>query len=617
MHRQNESFTGLPFQITGGSQIAQGEGKYALSVSNPSACLFFGPSRAAGVNRVQDAVYCLCVSKKTTEISCNDRLWILPEQNMPGPTVCITGQGVKTAKSHAVGLEVLLEPGEYTLLLYPHRPVCSILGDGLSLTFEGGDVLEKTYAHFYWDTLIPSVIEQTDGREYPVSSGYVVSTLQPGEYAGTYPDVDHEFQCKGRLALPGICELSVVERMMNLQFRMMREDPIGLWRNPCAVQPNGVREYHVRRDSLDRKENAEMFLITGNVEILQTAWLYYAATKNKTWLRDHIEELEGAASLLEHLTDKNGKLWSDVYYEDQVIKDGMECMSAAMAARGLACLVELEGVLARGEQAKSYKRLSQLIAKTLVKPMPDGFWDLENKRFIDWIDRHGQVHDHIHLLANCLPVLFGYATRDQTDAVHALIREHFSELQRFPTFLSPCIADYTDSEIGSGGPYDLCAAGRYWCWDAAYWAAINRGDILLEQLMKVARQAETDGYRMGERYDMNHVYYQDHKNWHGAPYYYEYPCVFIWVLIHDYLGVSCGIDTDLVISPRLTGYGSVSLDVYSLAYQYTPGCFTIWNQGGQERSFRLDIGALSPAGKGNTPAVFTLAAGEKRSFSLT
>ena len=604
----------LPFETVGRlNQIS--ETKFQLLAGHHQP-IIFGPSYAAGVKHTGDEKYCLCVSERTVQIQCDGLLWILPQDSECGNAVCISGQGTKTARSLPTGMQVELKPGEYTLILYESRPVCNILGDAVSLHFEHGDLLEKTYARFYWDTLIPSVIEQTDGLLYPNSKGYVISTLAKGEYAGTYPDVDHEFQCKGRLALPGGLELSVVERMMNLQFQMMREDPTGLWRNPCAVQPDGTREYHVRRDSLDRKENAEMFLVTGNVEILQTARLYYAATKNKAWLIEHIEELEGAASLLKHLTDKNGKLWSDVYYEDQVIKDGMECMSAAMAAYGLSCLADLESVLLRTEQEARYRCLSSTIAQTLVRPIPAGFWDEENQRFADWIDRHGQVHDHIHLLANCLPVLFGYAGKEQENAVHALIQAHFLEYQRFPTFLSPCIADYTNSEIGSGGPYDLCAAGRYWCWDAAYWAAINRGDILLEQLLQVARQAELDGYRMGERYDMNHVYYQDHQNWHGAPHYYEYPCVFIWVLIHDYLGVSGGMDTDLDLTPKLTSHGTVSLGAYSLSYEYAPDFFTVWNQGGQERTFRLDLGALSSLGNGKTPVVFTLAAGEKRSFPM-
>ncbi|MNR44517.1 hypothetical protein D3C85_1632710 [compost metagenome] len=26
-----------------------------------------------------------------------------------------------------------------------------------------------------------------------------------------------------------------------------------------------------------------------------------------------------------------------------------------------------------------------------------------------------------------------------------------------------------------------------------------------------------------------------HKNWHGAGHYYEYPCVFSWVFLHEYV----------------------------------------------------------------------------------
>ena len=47
--------------------------------------------------------------------------------------------------------------------------------------------------------------------------------------------------------------------------------------------------------------------------------------------------------------------------------------------------------------------------------------------------------------------------------VDALIHRDLDEFQRFPTFLSSRSAEYTDSEIGDGGLYDLCAAGRCWC----------------------------------------------------------------------------------------------------------------------------------------------------------
>ena len=58
-----------------------------------------------------------------------------------------------------------------------------------------------------------------------------------------------------------------------------------------------------------------------------------------------------------------------------------------------------------------------------------------------------------------------------------------------------------------------------------------------------------DGYVEveGERYDMNYVYYIDDKNWHGAALYYEYPCVFLYVLVAQYLGVDFGFDCDVII----------------------------------------------------------------------
>ena len=98
-----------------------------------------------------------------------------------------------------------------------------------------------------------------------------------------------------------------------------------------------------------------------------------------------------------------------------------------------------------------------------------GFWDASKNRFVDWVDRNSVSHDHIHLLAIRLPSLFHYTKPEQEDGVDRLMEECFLEFQRFPSFVSAQIADYTGQEIGSGGPYDLCAAGKIWCWDLEYW----------------------------------------------------------------------------------------------------------------------------------------------------
>lgn len=481
-------------------------------------------------------------------------------------------------------------PGEPVWNVYDGLPDCDLEGNSITLDFEHGEQLRKTFYHFYWETLLPSVVERTRAVSYPVSDGYVVSTLQEGAYAGTYPDVDHEFQIKGRLAMAGETELSIVRRMMELQLKMMEEDPEGAYRDPCAVQPDGTREYHVRRSSMDGRENAEMFLMTGNIEIIEAAWYYYAASKDRDWLERNVEGLEHALSLVESCIDSRGRLWSDVYYEDQVIKDGRECMAGALAARSFELMAQLESLLERRDQETHYRETAKKLGEALGKASPIGFWEESKGRFIDWIDRNSVVHDHIHLLANELPVLFRYADEEQVQGVERLMETYFGEFQRFPSFVAARIEDYTDSEIGSGGPYDLCAAGRYWCWDFAYWKDRGRSDILEQQLLTVCRQAKLDGYRMGERYDMNHVYYISDYNWHGAAHYYEYPCVFIWNLISGYLGISFTPEADLRIEPMVNREGRVRLDSprYGIEYEIRGNELVVTNLLAGERTYLIN-----------------------------
>ncbi|GIF23526.1 hypothetical protein BJ973_004136 [Actinoplanes tereljensis] len=423
------------------------------------------------------------------------RCWVLPpEPDSAEPAWMITADGPITVR-YSGGI-VVDAPGG-TLTAHRARPHADVDGHEFTLDFPGAEPLADALAGFYWGTILPCVVERTRAKDYPDADGYVLSTLAD-TYAGTYPDVDHEFQIKGRLAAGSRVDLDVVRRMIEMQLILMREDPAQLWRDPCAVQPGGEREYHVRRNSLDGTANAVMFLVTGNVEVLESIWLYVARTKDLAWLRAHIEDIEGAASCIEDCIDPLGRLWSDVYYEDQVIKDGRETMAASLAARSFSLLGSLETMLGRSDR---YSALAERLAATIAQPLPTGYWDPAAGRFVGWVDRSGVVHDHIHLLANVLPVLFGQAGVVQAESVAALVDREREEFQRFPTFLAARIAEYTDSEIGDGGPYDLCAAGRYWCWDAAYWSWRRDGRMLLDQLGAVARQSAADGYVMGERYD--------------------------------------------------------------------------------------------------------------------
>ena len=558
--------------------------------------MIFKSCQGVGIHRELNQWWVLPISAAGSQIEVNTNLWVLPEN----PLSPENSWYIKLQRGESIVarlddvLTVRVSGDKFELYKSEARPHSDAFNNRYSFHINDGEALENALAGFYWGTMLPSVVEKTKAKNYPYHDGYVVSTLNPKSYAGTYPDVDHEFQIKGRLAMGSALDLDIVRRMIALQFKVMNDDPEKLFRIPCSVQPSGLREYHVRRNSQDRRTNAEMFLLTGNIEVLEESWRYYQATKDTAWLRSNIVNLENAASLTIANTDQYGRVWSDVYYEDQVIKDGRVTQAGAFAAYTFGLLASMENILSRKEKSIYYSGYSKKIAAMLVKPLPMGFWDEKNQRFIDWVDRNGQVHDHIHLLSNELPFLFGYASDAQANAVRRLIDANFASFERFPSFVAADVADYTRSEIGTGGPYDLSAAGRYWYWDAAFWASRNRGDILFNQLKTVANEAAQTDYFMGERYDMDHVYYVDGKNWHGAEMYYEYPCVYASVLIRDLLGFTSAVDADVSIQPHINGYGSVEFRIprYDVKYTYGAKGFVLKNFSGKTRRFRIDLSGL-------------------------
>lgn len=558
--------------------------------------LIFSSCQGFGLQKEAHQWWVLPISKAGAHIDANSALWVLPLD--PGSKdhswhLLLHGGSLSAEKTEA-GLTVAVHAQSVTLSPAEARPHSDPFGHRFSLRFAGGPELEDALAAFYWGTMLPSVVEKTMAANFPYSSGYVLSTLNVNSYAGSYPAVDHEFQIRGRLAVGSPLDLDIVRRMIELQFRLMQDDPERLYRDPTSVQPDGRREYHVRRDSLDRRQNAAMFPVTGNIEVIEEAWRYYEATKDAAWLRSNIENLEHSAGWVLAHTDQYGRVWSDVYYEDQVIKDGRVTQAQAFAAHAFALLADMEKSLSRQAESDSYDAASKKMAAVLVAPLPMGYWDPGNQRFIDWVDRNGEVHDHIHLLANELPITFGYATADQAAAVRHLIDENAAQFERFPSFVAANIAAYDKSEIGTGGPYDLCAAGRYWYWDAAFRQSQKQNRVLFDQLRTVAAEGAKNGYFMGERYDMDYVYYVDGRDAHGAQKYYEYPNVFAAVLISKFLGLSTPVDADVSVAPHLTSYGIVEFAIpqYDLRYTYTDNGFVLRNLSTKSRRFEVDLSAL-------------------------
>ncbi|WP_263381358.1 hypothetical protein [Granulicella arctica] len=598
--RSQDHVDGLLQSIENGKLAAAGEDLFVTRRnSNMPIEMIFTDCQGLGVNREHEQWWVLPISSKDAKISANTYLWVLPlnaESQELSWNIELHDGTVSATKTEA-GLKVSLNTDRATIHKSEARPHSDPFNHRFSLKITGGKELEDALAAFYWGTMLPLVVEKTMAANFPYSSGYVLSTLKVSSYAGSYPAVDHEFQIKGRLAMGSELDLDVVRRMIEMQLKLMNDDPERLSRAPTSVQPDGKREYHVRRNSKDNRQNAAMFPLTGDIEVMEEAWHYYEARKDVPWLRSNIENLEHAAAWIEASIDQYGRVWSDVYYEDQVIKDGRETQAQAFAAYAFGLLSNMESVLGRQTKAASYSGVSRKIASALTELTPMGYWDEKNHRFVDWIDRNGKIHDHIHLLANALPVTFGYATPIQANAVSQLIAQNDKEFERFPSFLSADIAGYDNSEIGDGGPYDLSAAGRYWYWDAAFRESHNQNKLLFNQLEMVAAEGMKNNYFMGERYDMDHVYYIDGKNAHGAEQYYEYPNVYAAVLISKFLGLSIPVDADVAVAPHITSYGSVELGTpqYALRYSYDKDGFVLKNLSDRRRRFKVDLTALSAA----------------------
>lgn len=493
-------------------------------------------------------------------------LWLLPKDPEQGQALKLTCGHYAVNNGHVNFI------GSYTQTEFPARPACDFFGKRIKLEIAHGEMFEQAYARFYWDNLLPQIAERTMMRNKPdIRDGYVLSTLNKKAYAGTYPAVDHEFHMKGRFAVGGAAEASLIRRMLELQLKVMREDKTESSKNLCAIQPNRAREYDVWRKSRNGKHRAQMFRITANVEFVEGMYNYYCLTKDINFLHMHIHATERNCTYIESFIRPDGLLDSHVYYEDQVIKHGPVAQAQCFAVHAFRLMAKLESLLGRTKQAAHYAELAETMGEAVQL-----FWSHENERFVDWIDGNGQVHDHIHLLANQLPTMLSLATNEQAAKCAETIATHSEIWAKFPSFVAANIENYTEGEIGTGGPYDLCAAGRYWCWDAEFLAWQNNGDALLCQLLQVAEQAKHDHFLMGERYDMNYVYYQDDKNWHGASLYYEYPNVFLYVLVCQYLGVRRGFDCDLVLKPQFA-QGTVTLESYGISYTLESDRLTLQN----------------------------------------
>ena len=546
-------------------------------------------------------------------------LWALDEEEDTCSLFQTTG-GYRVRHGRA-GIEILFD-ADYSTAVQEGVPSCDFLGNAFCVRVDGSDHLERAMANFYWKSLLNQCAERSFLRNKKwLREGYVLSTLETTFYGGTYPAVDHEFHIRGRLAMGDAFDLQLVRRMLELQLRLMRTDWRRQFRIPCSLQPHGRREYRVYRKSQDKKVKAVMFLLTGVMELVEELYQYYCLTKDIGFVTKHLGTLERGLCFAERFLDQNGRLWGDVYYEDQVMKDGANAQAQAFAVHSFRLMARLETIAGVNEKANHYAKLANRMQHNYIQPVPGGYWSEQDSHYVDWIDRQGVVHDHIHLLSNALSVTFGFNDPTRNDAVNAVIEQYDDVFQKFPSFVAAKIEDYTESEIGVGGPYDLCAAGRYWCHDAKSRREKADAALLKRQLERVAQQAGADNFDMGERYDMNYIYYNtgedSRRNWHGSPSYYEYPNVFLDVLVHDFLGIRPDEEADLLIAPCCTIGTEVSMESFGVAYQLSEQGISIQNISNMPKKVRVDLSKIFTGWEeryGASNSIYTLSPAQSLQF---
>ena len=300
-----------------------------------------------------------------------------------------------------------------------------------------GKCWQQACAAFYWDTLLPCVVERTRAADFPTPDGYVLSTLGPHSYGGTYPDVDHEFQVKGRLAMGSPLDEDVARRMMELQLQMMREDPEGCGATPARCRATGSREYHVRRSSLDGTRQRAHVPDHRQRRDPGRSLAVYRRVKDHAWLEDHIADLEGAASGIED------------YIDPAMGGCGRMCITKTRSSRTGGCatrrlspptafslLAELEEFLGRDGPGGLLSQPRRTTGPRPDRPCPARILGPASQRFTNWVDRSGKAHDHVHLLSNELPALFGFAQPSRRSPCWRLVDEHLEEFQRFPSFVA-------------------------------------------------------------------------------------------------------------------------------------------------------------------------------------
>ena len=323
------------------------------------------------LSKENNSIYAIPPLKQPKKFKGSDILWAIESDE--SKSVLIKANGEYCVKKVKNTITVFCD-NQFDVEEFNGFPCCDLLGNRFSFCIDNDSRFQNAVAKFYWKSLMAECAEHTFMRKNKRwREGYVLSTLALSKYAGTYPAVDHEFHIRGRMAMGDKFDLELIKRMMLLQIKTMKTDYSGKYRIPCSIQPNGKREYHITRKSIDKAVKARMFPITGIIELCEEMYNYYCLTKDIDFIRDNISALEMGLKYAESFIDENGKLYADVYYEDQVMKNGANAQAQAFAIHSFYLAAKLERIVNNEEKAIHYNSIANTLKMNYSQPIPYGF----------------------------------------------------------------------------------------------------------------------------------------------------------------------------------------------------------------------------------------------------
>jgi hypothetical protein len=258
-----------------------------------------------------------------------------------------------------------------------------------------------------WEnTLKPCKIQDDDPRKRP----WMVDV--GNHYPGWYCGIDVKYQTRAYLFCEKNLPLVLTGWQHTIQF--------------CRLPNGGIQSTEVRGNpgtlfpfrSSDGTTIAYPLRASGTIDLLLIGDMIFRFSQDKTWLKENIEHMRGAARWLEGWIDDQGMLDSGDYDHDSLMRRGTDGTAQASAYMAFRKLSALENVLGESTHRDHWDRVANRLAagakKHLWAPDLGYFYEFAEANNVARSDRLGSIggasseYDAKHAAAKAIDGVLGY-----------------------------------------------------------------------------------------------------------------------------------------------------------------------------------------------------------------